>query len=82
MSGNAQLAARLIAANRVLIDLDAIDEFRNLSLSAMITIREAQRVLAELREQSTEDLTLSLRRALQDVIDRLEARLHFLGRSA
>jgi hypothetical protein len=82
MSENAPLAARLIAANRVLIDLDAIDEFRNLSLSAMITIREAQRVLAELREQSTEDLTLSLRRALQDVIDRLEARLHSLGRSA
>ena len=82
MSESAPLAARLIAANRVLIDLDAIDSNRSLSLSAMITIREAQRVLTELLEQSTEDVTLSQRQGVRNVIDRMEARLHSLGRSA
>jgi hypothetical protein len=71
---------RLVAANRVLVDLDAIDEFRSLSLTTGHAIREAQQVLADLLEQKTDDLTPDQAKFLENVIDRLRARLKFFER--
>jgi hypothetical protein len=70
----------LVAANRVLIDLDATDEHRALSLSAITTLREGQRVLAELLEQQPDDLTPHQAILLQKIIDRLQAKLKFFER--
>ena len=62
----------------MLVDLDAIDEFRSLSLAAINTFREAHRVLADLLEQKTDDLTPKQAEILQNVINRLRGRLnHF-----
>jgi len=54
MAGNPQFAERILEANRVLIDLDAIDCNRSLSLTAINTIRNARRLLAELWEMKAD----------------------------
>jgi hypothetical protein len=71
----ASFRSRFLAANRVLTDLDAIDEFRSLSLTSLNTIREAQQVLADLLEHRPDALTPDQAKSLQGVIDRLGVRL-------
>jgi Mg2+ and Co2+ transporter CorA len=70
----------LMAANRVLVELDAIDECRSLSVTAIKTIAEAQRVLSGLQQQKTDELTPRQAQLVEDLTDRLRAKLKFFGR--
>jgi hypothetical protein len=79
MADDTPILDGLIAANRVLVELDAIDEYRRLSITAIKTIAEAQQVLSGLQEQKIDGLTARQTESLQIVTDRLRARLKFFG---
>jgi hypothetical protein len=89
MGNSAPIPDRLIAANRVLVELDAIGEcrvivatgFGDLTVAALTIIAEAQAVLTDLQDQKTDDLTPDQAQSLQHVIDRLRAKLKFFGQS-
>jgi hypothetical protein len=75
MAASPPFLNRVIAANRVLLDLDTIDRNRRLSLTDINTLRAAQRMLTELEGMRISDLASDQAKALQDLIDRLQAKL-------
>jgi hypothetical protein len=71
---------RLIAARRALVDLDAIDENRSLSLAAINTIAKARVILGELLELEADPLAHD-RAGLAEAIGRLRTKLKSLGQA-
>jgi hypothetical protein len=80
MANKTPFPERLAAASRVLIDLDAIDEHRSLSFSAIGTVTAGRLILEDLLDLRGQE-SVPDRVQLDQVIARLQAKLEFLGQS-
>jgi hypothetical protein len=80
MADETPFSPRLVSAIQLLVALDAIDENRGLNLAAISTITKARLILAELLELNADGFAPD-RARLEQVIDRLRAKLKSLGQS-